>query len=54
MYLLDKTIRRPTLQWGNQDTIWPVTKAALKAQATDRVVKLAESKKNHRDNQIYM
>ena len=51
---LGKIIRRPTLRWGDQDTIWPVTKAALKSQATDRVIELAGSKKNHRNDQIYM
>ena len=54
MYAKYMVLRRPTLRWGSQDTLWPISKAALKAKPTNRVVELAQSKKNHRDDEIYM
>eukprot|EP00731_Ephydatia_muelleri_P037824 Em0573g2a len=37
----------PSLQWGNQDTMWPISKAALEAIAAPRVQVLANPKEHN-------
>ena len=39
-------IFRPDLLWGTQQMIHPISKAALKAHASDRLKELARPKKN--------
>lgn len=33
--------------WGSADAMWPVSRAALNAEATPRVKELAQTKKDH-------
>jgi hypothetical protein len=44
---------RPKLVWGNQDPMWPINPATLKAIPTHRTCQLAQPKKNHRDEHMY-
>ncbi|XP_071480578.1 sperm microtubule associated protein 2-like [Diadema antillarum] len=38
----------PKLEWGNQDTMWPVSRAAMSATPTPRTEELSSPKKNFR------
>ncbi|XP_063963776.1 sperm microtubule associated protein 2-like isoform X1 [Lytechinus pictus] len=38
----------PKLEWGNQDTMWPVSRGAMTATATPRMEELSSPKKNFR------
>ena len=44
----------PNLQWGNQAPMWPISREALMAVPTPRLVELAEPKKDHRLPNILM
>ena len=41
---------RPSLVWGNQEPMWPISRAALKAVASERVETMARSKTNLQEN----
>ena len=43
----------PKLEWGNQEMMWPVSDAALKAEPTERLERLATPKKNFRSTSDY-
>ena len=36
----------PSLSWGNQQTMWELTPAAKKAAPSERIMMLAQPKKN--------
>ena len=36
----------PSLVWGNQETMWPMSRAALSANASERLMALATPKKD--------
>ena len=40
---------RESLVWGNQEPLWPVSRAAMKAVASGRVEMLAKSKANSQE-----
>lgn len=41
----------PRVQWGTQETLWPVTQEALQASTTPRLEELSEAKKNFQEGQ---
>ena len=41
------------MEWGNQEMMWPVSDAALKAEPSERIEQLATAKKNFRSPSDY-
>ena len=41
---------RQKIVWGNQEPMWPLNQAALKATASERIEMLARSKQNLQEN----
>ena len=44
----------PKLVWGNQEPMWPINPAALRTAPTQRTCQLAQAKRNHREEDMYM
>ena len=45
---------RPNLVWGNQEPMWPISDATLRAVASPRLRELAHAKVDHRPPDTFM